>query len=187
MQPRATLSVVSGLKGVVVEGLAVWAGWVMERRGSWQRIRHIAAPVYTVHACLCTMYTLAYPVCVQRTHRLALTVYTVHMSLTERTACHCDTCGHEWLPVSVESLPTTCPARACRSRRWNSVQPKLAVTPEPAVTPAAQATTRPPTAKPRARRQPAPTTVPPSSQGTAAGAYCRHGLNPAMCHSCRPC
>ena len=34
----------------------------------------------------------------------------------------CDECGHRWLPEQNGAIPTQCPSRKCRSRRWNDSQ-----------------------------------------------------------------
>src|SRR6185437_17144018 len=41
------------------------------------------------------------------------------MSLVHRTICHCDECGHEWIPEDAERLPSRCPSRKCRKTTWN--------------------------------------------------------------------
>lgn len=41
------------------------------------------------------------------------------MSQVNRTANHCDVCGHEWLPQDGVAY-SHCTSGKCRSRRWNS-------------------------------------------------------------------
>jgi hypothetical protein len=49
---------------------------------------------------------------------LRTSVYNAHMAEIQVKGWQCDVCGYIWLRVSV--VPSHCPNRSCRSRRWNS-------------------------------------------------------------------
>lgn len=50
-------------------------------------------------------------------------VYTLHMGRTKVEAYVCDVCGYKWLPRA-SRLPIFCPAKDCRSRRWDKCSSK---------------------------------------------------------------
>ena len=66
-------------------------------------------------------------------------VYNVHMSVIWRKAWHCDECSHEWLQTD-GVVPTHCPNRDCRSRKYdrNSPQQRPETNPDTIATPTTQ-------------------------------------------------
>lgn len=59
-------------------------------------------------------------------------VYNAHMAEIQVKGWFCDVCGYIWLRT--ETIPSHCPNRDCRSRRWNS---GVSVNGKPAVSKAA--------------------------------------------------
>jgi hypothetical protein len=51
---------------------------------------------------------------------VAHAVYNEHMAEIKVKGWLCDVCGYIWLRTEV--IPTHCPNRDCRSRRWNAAR-----------------------------------------------------------------
>lgn len=46
-------------------------------------------------------------------------VYNSHVAIVRREVYECEVCKWQWIPRGKQGLPTHCPNRECRSRRWN--------------------------------------------------------------------
>lgn len=72
---------------------------------------------------------------------VAHSVYNEHMAEIQVKGWQCDVCGYLWLRTEV--IPTHCPNRECRSRKWNTA---ALVNGKPAVSKAVTGGSSPPAA-----------------------------------------